>query len=716
MKAIFSILMISILSFCPLLLYAQSCAGGNAQIALDRNNVNVRLNTTGNIWWDGFSEAGYEFPKGSGKNLLFSGGLWMAGEDAGGFLKMAAQKYGTSNGNFDYYPGPIDPQTNSVDEDDCFNWDKFFLANQEDNEIFLEDFNDNGQIDNPIPQSIRGWPAIGNPFFNDVHYFLLPNKAMAPFIDQNQDGLYDPMDGDYPKIKGSQAIWWVYNDIGNIHGQSSADPLSMEIQAMAYAYEQGNDLINSATFYEFKMIHYGSESIFNFYTSLWADPDLGCSDNDYIGCHPENNIVYTYNGVAEDSGCGQMGYGTDVPMFGIKLLETNLTNDGMMSGFTYYLSSASNPSPGMSDPNIAPEMYNYMQGLWQDGLPFVQGGNGRSFTGNPYPFAFDNSLVNGTPWTECSSDQLPGDRRFLMNFGPKTLIPGEISTLKFALVTKADPIYPCPDVNNFVEDVNFVATFDSLQTTLINNPNIPGPFAAFDYDFQTQQELTFTDASFFNPDQWTWDFGDGNTGNGSSATHTYAEEGSYTVCLTISNDVGMDTYCRDIYIDIQAAPIVDFEFNAFNLNVLFTDMTLNEPTSHFWEFGDGTNSTAQSPLHMYSIAGIYQVCLTATNVGGEDSLCKEINLLSSSSNELEALSYSLYPNPVEDYLHIDFNENISPDLEIKLYDILGRSIPARIEKNGFQFKIKVNQLAKGLYFFDFIENKKNRGSGKFVVR
>ena len=46
-----------------------------------------------------------------------------------------------------------------------------------------------------------------------------------------------------------------------------------------------------------------------------------------------------------------------------------------------------------------------------------------------------------------------------------------------------------------------------------------------------------------------WDFGDGVThiiGATESATHMYAETGTYTVVLTLCNSVGCDTFTRDV--------------------------------------------------------------------------------------------------------------------------------------------------------------------------
>lgn len=719
MKSLIHLLTLFFLFSCFIQISAQNCDGGIAQLGLNENNVDARLNTTGNIWWDGSGDPGYEFPAGSGKHLFFSGGLWIGGVDAGGNLKLAAQTYGTSNGEFDYFPGPIDPQSGTVSDNDCWNWDRFFLANRADNELLQSDFNDNGQINNPIPTSIKRWPAQGNPFFEDEFGFPLPEKSMAPFVDQNQDGFYDPETGDYPKIKGSSAVWWVYNDIGNIHSQSNGDPLRMEIQALAYAYDQGNDLITNASFYEFKLIHYGFESISNYYTSFWTDPDLGCSNDDLIGCHPPSNLAYVYNSSSNDD-CGASGYGSDVPIVGIKVLESNITSDGMMSGFSHYYRNNSSPPPlpGTWDPQSAQETYNYMQGLWADGLPLSQGGNGYDFNADPYPFAFDNSLIDGTPWTECTAGLPDGDRRFLMNFGPITLIPGQVQQLNLAVVTKTDAVYPCPEVDGLVDDANFVAAFDSIQTELINNANTPGPFAAFNYEFQTQQEIAFTDASFFNPDQWTWDFGDGATGTGVAPNHTYANEGTYTVCLTASNSIGSDTYCRDIFIKIQAPPVADFEFAINEVNnslVVFTNMTINDPVTYLWDFGDGSTSIMLNPFHFYATLGVYEVCLTATNAGGEDTVCKEVDLLSTSTDEWSSLAYTLYPNPAKDFLHINFTESISPNLEIRLFDVLGKTVNPEIQKQESTIRITTQQLPKGLYFFELFDKASKYSSGKFMV-
>jgi hypothetical protein len=56
-------------------------------------------------------------------------------------------------------------------------------------------------------------------------------------------------------------------------------------------------------------------------------------------------------------------------------------------------------------------------------------------------------------------------------------------------------------------------------------------------------EIRFTDLSFFDPEVWHWDFGDGQTSEEINPRHTY-EDGFYHPCLTVSNPYGQDSMCR----------------------------------------------------------------------------------------------------------------------------------------------------------------------------
>lgn len=66
----------------------------------------------------------------------------------------------------------------------------------------------------------------------------------------------------------------------------------------------------------------------------------------------------------------------------------------------------------------------------------------------------------------------------------------------------------------------------------INQPTAPS--SSFTYS-NTNLTYDSTDASTPTPTAWAWDFGDGATDNTQNPTHTYAQEGQYVVCLTITD-------------------------------------------------------------------------------------------------------------------------------------------------------------------------------------
>ncbi len=69
--------------------------------------------------------------------------------------------------------------------------------------------------------------------------------------------------------------------------------------------------------------------------------------------------------------------------------------------------------------------------------------------------------------------------------------------------------------------------------------------------------IRFTDLSFYDPEDWTWDFEDGNTSAEMSPVHTF-ETGLYHVCLTVSNSNASDSSCQWIEIletGIQNDPV-----------------------------------------------------------------------------------------------------------------------------------------------------------------
>jgi len=141
-------------------------------------------------------------------------------------------------------------------------------------------------------------------------------------------------------------------------------------------------------------------------------------------------------------------------------------------------------------------------------------------------------------------------------------------------------------------------------------------------DFLTMQFIDMSlGANGMPPANWTWDFGDGTHSNEQNPVHTYAHEGTYNVCLTISDSAGNceDTFCSGVEVIGWGsgcnAMFFFYPYDSVNtgLTYQFEDGSNGNPDSWYWDFGDGASSTEQNPVHTFSTTGEYQVCLTISN-------------------------------------------------------------------------------------------------------
>jgi PKD repeat protein len=142
-------------------------------------------------------------------------------------------------------------------------------------------------------------------------------------------------------------------------------------------------------------------------------------------------------------------------------------------------------------------------------------------------------------------------------------------------------------------------------------------------------QVAFTDLSTNSPTSWAWDFQNDGTVDSTSKNpiFTYSTPGTYDVRLTATNAGGSDSKLVTGYVVVAAppAPVANFSgtplSGAAPLQVAFTDLSTNSPTTWAWDFqNDGTvDSTSKNPIFTYSTPGTYDVRLTATNAGGSDS-------------------------------------------------------------------------------------------------
>ncbi len=95
------------------------------------------------------------------------------------------------------------------------------------------------------------------------------------------------------------------------------------------------------------------------------------------------------------------------------------------------------------------------------------------------------------------------------------------------------------DYVTVLEPEAVVASFDVVSTSGI------APFT-----------VTFNNTSIGTVDSYSWDFGDGETSDSESPTHTYMDVGHYVATLTVNGMINSDSYSQDIFAQ-SAAPIID---------------------------------------------------------------------------------------------------------------------------------------------------------------
>ena len=427
--------------------YTTVCGPATAGAYLHGNNIRAYIPNNGGLFFNG-QEAGFNVPYNSSAsqqtNTLYAGGLWLGGYDAGGNLKLAAQTY-NQNGA-DYYQGVLDTLGNKDTAFDCF-YNKVWKVDAAEVLAHINAYVSNGGVLTQIDSSILYWPGKNNPnYYASIGYYLPSNRDFAPFYDRNNDGTYNPFDGDYPVYEDGnpQAIaasmtFSIFNDNGSIHTSTNGQPLKAEVHLLSFALNCSNDpILNNTIFTRHSIISRNPIPLYNVRAALWIHGGLGCYLDDYVGTSIADNAIFIYNADADDNiNCfGATGYGAFPPVQSIKLLNRTL------SGTAYYENSndAVRGIPGSSI-----QHYRLMDGKWLDGRPVSYGGNGdNGFSATPFPYVYTSPPDSTAPpaWSMPSTNTIPSDYRNLMNINIDTFLPYSTEHIDAAFVYHRDFLHP----------------------------------------------------------------------------------------------------------------------------------------------------------------------------------------------------------------------------------------------------------------------------------
>ncbi|RMH97454.1 MAG: hypothetical protein D6681_11960, partial [Calditrichaeota bacterium] len=373
----------------------------NDVVVLDINRVELPLNNDGSTAEEGMAF----YPAGSQLNFLFSGGFGICG-----YIQQDLRVSWMAKASriLEWQPGTwgMDPEDSRA---------KFYEVSSE---------------DGPGSSAYVEWAdavALG-----------------ADFIDRDGDGQYDPLE-DSPPLLGDRMVWTVYNDGTSMtmrFPRLGTYPMGLEIQQTVWAYADSGAL-GDVIFFWMRIINVDSGAVDSLIYSVWCDPDLGEYDDDLVGVDTTLQLAYIYND-GDD-----VLYGANPPAFGVKILQgatvpspgdTAIVFHGAGRGLdtlmhsknlllTSFIYWGDGFFPILETAGTARLYQEGGKDAWGDPIDPTQWGIGGTPQTNP-KFFYSGDPVTSSGWR----DNVPSDKRFLVNSGSFNMALGDTQDIVFAYV------------------------------------------------------------------------------------------------------------------------------------------------------------------------------------------------------------------------------------------------------------------------------------------
>ncbi len=484
---------------------------------LDINNLNALFNFDNRYFSNDMNNASVKFKDSPTSPFINSATLWMGGMDSSQVLKVASVKKDKS----DFFAGPLDTTNATVDSITQIKYSRIWKISSSTIDYFRYQYNIGNVLNGTylIPDELLTWPA--NPTGNQ-------SKNLAPFFDYNNDGTYNPMDGDYPIIRGNQQLFWISNDNAGIHQASgSTSNLGVEIHTSVYGYNcrdnsSFDSLLHNTIFIHLDLYNRSAFDLHDFYTAINNHSGLGSFTDDYIGFNVGRNYYYNYN--ADNYDDSPEGFGLNPPIFNCVLLQGPLADSGdgidnnrnqiideadermLLSNFMSYNSDGT----VVGLPNNSTHYYDYMHSVWKDGTKLVYGGNGHItpgsdtcrylFPGTTDPSGYGTQGNTGLfAWSETLPDAIggspnePGYRQSTMSIGPTTFAARGHYTLDFA--------YLLTWYKNLPNGANTSWFLNNLMVDSLNEMWATGHYPCSDFTSSTLQIENLEASIYPNPAQ-----------------------------------------------------------------------------------------------------------------------------------------------------------------------------------------------------------------------
>ncbi|HCQ29739.1 MAG TPA: hypothetical protein DIU39_05595 [Flavobacteriales bacterium] len=453
---------------------------GTVVDSLKIGNISVITTNTGNLFQTDYA-ARFTTNKTS---LIYSSQIHVLSKTNNNFFATPLWA-STGNGFGAEYvtrPGPL-TDTIFYSESQQLKWNKIWHITSYDIDLFNQWVNSGMPAGFNIPSSILNWPAHGDTAMGE-------SWMVAPFVDKNNNNIYEPQLGDYPKIKGKEALWFVYH----LDKTKQSNILPLEMQIMLYTYDCPKDsALKNTVFLNAKLINRSNQQFDSCFITNYVDADLGNYQDDYLGSMPNRNAMYFYNGDAfDENNGGAIGAEDRLLALGTVFLKgAKQDNDGLDNAFGIGL----NESPygtgfgnGVVDDEYFGMSYSSPYIRWGACLInndsnlyyFIQNKLCQNYYTYGYryvfPDTFDTYLYGsgGVAYpsqylNEPSLGNLPGDRAGYATTGPFTIMPDSSYEVDIAYVTARS----YQTLNDNIAPVMKLKTFIDSITGYYKNNNLP---------------------------------------------------------------------------------------------------------------------------------------------------------------------------------------------------------------------------------------------------
>lgn len=233
--------------------------------------------------------------------------------------------------------------------------------------------------------------------------------------------------------------------------------------------------------------------------------------------------------------------------------------------------------------------------------------------------------------------------------------------------TLQNPSFQFASYGNYVVTL-IVTNADDCADTVSQTVTVhEKPVADFNFTNQCDgTAIPFTSTSTIssgNITNYSWDFGNNNTGTGASTSHLYANPGTYNVTHTVvSNNGCSDTITQ--MVTVYNNPIASFAHqnvclgNAMNFSNTSTVAAPDVIDNYLWVFGDGSPTSNQThPSHTYLNSGTYNVTLITTTSNG----CSDVTNVNVSVFDAPTANFN-FNNECENIAVLFNNTSLNPTM------------------------------------------------------